>query len=329
METKYGFTKMNISEFQNWIQHLRIGRLVSRIQQHHTYIPSYAHFDGSNHFALQRSMKEHHVNRNGWRDIGQHFTIFPDGSILTGRNIELSPACIYGNNQGSICIENLGYFDSGNDVMTAAQQEAIVKLTAAICQKLNLPVNTDAIVYHHWFRMDNGYRNDGAGGNKSCPGTNFFGGNKVEDCQRNFLPMVSAQLGSYNPPTDDSSIKKYVVVTATRLNVRESHRGSSRLAADRSPVPLGSILRVYEEKNRWLKISKSKSHWVFSRYTQEVQRYVVTATTLNVRSGPGVSFARVGQVYENEQLFIVEEEGNWAKIAMDSRWVSKNFIKEY
>src|SRR5690554_7516062 len=26
----------------------------------------------------QKAMKDHHINANGWADIGQHFTIFPD-----------------------------------------------------------------------------------------------------------------------------------------------------------------------------------------------------------------------------------------------------------
>jgi len=83
MTTRYGFTKMNINEFKTYFQALRIGRLITRVQQHHTYIPAYTHFNGTNHFELQKSMREEHVNRNGWRDIGQHFTIFPDGSVLT------------------------------------------------------------------------------------------------------------------------------------------------------------------------------------------------------------------------------------------------------
>jgi hypothetical protein len=67
-------------------------------------------------------MKNHHVNNNGWADIGQHFSIFPDGKICTGRNLESTPACIYGRNANAICIENVGYFDTGKDTMTTAQK---------------------------------------------------------------------------------------------------------------------------------------------------------------------------------------------------------------
>ena len=32
-------------------------------------------------------MKNLHFNQNGWQEIGQHFTIFPDGMIVTGRSL--------------------------------------------------------------------------------------------------------------------------------------------------------------------------------------------------------------------------------------------------
>ena len=85
---------MNVAQFEAWISNLRIGRTILKIQQHHTYIPSYIHFTGSNHFERQLAMKNYYVNQNGWQDIGQHFTIFPDGAILTGRSLEQSLACI-------------------------------------------------------------------------------------------------------------------------------------------------------------------------------------------------------------------------------------------
>lgn len=329
METKFGFQKMNLASFLNWIAPLSVGRTVLKIQMHHTYIPSYAHFTSNNHFEMQRSMQNHHVHSNGWRDIGQHFTIFPDGEILTGRSLEFSPACIYQNNQDSICIENVGFFDEGQDVMLEEQKKSIIHVTAALCTKFNLPVNTDSIIYHHWFRLDNGHRNNGAGGNKSCPGSNFFGGNKVSNCEQHFIPLVIQQTNQQRLNHNQSKIQKYAMVTAFRLNVRESPSGRSKLATNREPVRMGSVLRVYDEQNGWLKISNSHSHWVFSRYTIEIQRFIVTATTLNVRSGPSVQYPKVGQVYKNDQVFIVEELGNWAKVAMDNTWVSLNYLSKF
>ena len=187
MEVKYGFIKMSISEFESWIDSLRVARTVLYVQHHHTYSPDYKLFKGENHFELQKGMKNYHVFTNGWLDLGQHFTIFPDGTVMTGRSLETTPACIFGNNSHSICIENLGNFDAGGDVMTTEQAKSILRVTAALCKKYNIPVDTSRIVYHHWFNLSNGDRNNGTGSNKSCPGTNFFGGNKVDDLAEKLL----------------------------------------------------------------------------------------------------------------------------------------------
>ena len=196
MTTKSGFTKLSISEFEQWIANLKVAKTILYIQQHHTWNPSYISFKNDNHFELQLAMKNYHVNNHGWMDIGQHFTTFPDGSILTGRSLEQTPACIFGFNANAICIENLGNFDLGKDTMTAAHKETIVRITAALCKKFNIPVNSNKIVYHHWFNQLTGERNNGIENNKSCPGTLFFGGNSVADCQQNFLPLVKAAMAN-------------------------------------------------------------------------------------------------------------------------------------
>jgi len=179
METKYGFGLYSPAEFKQWFKTKAVARTVRFVQLHHTWVPSYAHFHGDNHFELQRGMQNTHKHNNGWSDIGQHFSIFPDGKICTGRSLESSPACIYMNNAEAICIEVVGNFDTGGDEMSDEQRSSIINVTAAICDRFNLPTSEDHVVYHHWFSFS-GVRNNGAGGNKTCPGTAFFGGNKVE-----------------------------------------------------------------------------------------------------------------------------------------------------
>ena len=325
METKYGFRKLSLPEFGQWLKGLRVSRTVLTIQQHHTYIPSYILFTGNNHFERQKAMKDHHINANGWADIGQHFTIFPDGYILTGRGIEKSPACIYGQNSNAVCIENFGNFDVGGDVMTEAQAKSIIEVTASLCVKFNIPVSTDYIVYHHWFDLSTGARNNGTRNNKSCPGTNFFGGNKVADCQNNFLPLVNNNLTG----TIKTGIPKgmrYVCVNTSTLNVRVLPDSSSDKAPERPSVRLGAILRVYDEKDGWLKISNSDSRWVYARYTTEVQRAVVNATALNVRTGPGTSYPKTSSLFEGDIVFISETRDNWCKIALEDKWVSNAYL---
>jgi len=59
-------------------------------------------------------------------------------------------------------------------------------MTAILANKFSIAINTGKIVYHHWFDSRNGRRNNGTGYNKTCLGTNFFGGNKVDNCIKNF-----------------------------------------------------------------------------------------------------------------------------------------------
>ncbi|MBQ4820719.1 SH3 domain-containing protein [Aquimarina sp. MMG016] len=323
METKFGFKLLTVSEFETWIKDQNIARTILFIQEHHTFLPNYKHFNGGNHFDLQKGMKNHHVHTNGWSDIGQHFTIFPDGKIMTGRGLERSPACIFGNNRDAVCIENLGFFDHVEDQMTNAQKESIVKITALLCKRFNIPVTTDRIVYHHWFDLSTGARTNGSGVTKSCPGTNFFDGNTIEACKQHFLPLVANAAGQAISGSMASSLQKYGYVTTNRLNIRN---GASSAFNRIGQTELGAILRIYEEKNNWYRISQNKEEWVYSNFVKDVKRATVNANILNVRSGPSTQFNVVGSALKNQEVFVYKEENNWSQISMDEQWVSNTFL---
>ncbi|HEX8561769.1 MAG TPA: SH3 domain-containing protein [Flavobacterium sp.] len=325
METKWGFTRMDINEFELWLSLLRIGRTVRTIQQHHTFSPAYIHFKQDNHFALQKGMKNYHVTHNGWSDIGQHFTSFPDGTILTGRKLEASPACIFGNNANSICIEHLGNFDQGGDRMTDLQQQAIVRMTAVLLKKFNLQPSVQTNVYHHWFNLSTGERNNGSKNNKSCPGTNFFGGNKVADCEKHFLPLVQSLL---NPAVTFpvTAPVRYVSVASENLNIRSGPGPSNAIATDREPLQSGAILRIFDQQDNWLKITASAEHWVNAKFTKGVLQKSVSASSLNVRSGPSTDYPVIGSLLKGQEIFISAEENGWSKLSNDSRWVKSSHL---
>jgi hypothetical protein len=46
--------------------------------------------------------------------------------------------------------------------------------------------------YHHWYDLNTGKRiaKEGTGSTKTCPGTNFFGGNTVEAFKTGLLPLL-------------------------------------------------------------------------------------------------------------------------------------------
>lgn len=326
METKFGFTKMSGIEFPDFLSSLKIARTVLTIQQHHTFNPSYAHFKGNNHFEIQKGMKVSHVNTNGWADIGQHLSIYPDGSVVTGRSFELSPAGIAYNNANSFCIENVGNFDFGADTMTVNQRDAIVVVTAALCEKFNLEPSVNSIVYHHWFNLSNGTRNNGSGNNKTCPGQTFFGGNKTVDCESNFIPLVKEKL-NYSLPNSPIQPLKYVVVNASSLNVRMGPSTSYSKAAGCEATQFGAVLRVFEEKKGWYRISNSAQHWVSANYTKPVRRALVNTDSLNIRSGPGMEYNKIGNALKNNEVFVYQISNGWSRISVESKWVKDDLLR--
>ena len=338
METQSGFTKLTIDEFETWIDQQSVARNIHRIQQHHTFLPNYGNFTGTNHFSVQKGMKNHHVNNNGWSDIGQHFSSFPDGTILTGRPLNKSPACIFGANSGSICIEHVGDFDADNDQMTPEQADTAVRMTAAMLQRFGLgDPNEMNIVYHHWYDAD-GNKKFGVDAVKSCPGTAFFGGNKLHDFNAGFRPLVAAELGSPAVPAPATGAGPtpvpvapavaplmHVVVTADFLNIRTGPGAANPKIVEHGPAELGSILRVFQTVSRWHRISNSKQHWVFGRFTAQVTPATVNTDGTNCRTGPGMGHP-VAVVFDaGEQVFVHETDGNWSRIGPD-RWIHSSLL---
>lgn len=323
MENAQGFTLMTLDEFEQWIAREPVARTILTLQQHHTMSPAYRDFAGTNHFALQAGMKRYHVVNNGWSDIGQHFTTFPDGRIMTGRSLEMSPACILGQNANAVCVEHLGNFDATKDEMSVAHRTTILRFTAAICKRFAIPLNTDRVVYHHWFNLSTGARTNGSGQTKSCPGTAFFGGNGVDDAQRTFLPQVRAALGGTAVAQALPAGMRYAAVTVDNLNVRS---GPGTRFAKVNSVGLGSVLRVHDEKSGWFRISASRKEWVAARFAQLVARATVNATTLNVRSGPAVTFNKLAALAKGQEVFVYDHRSGWSRVGLDERWVSDQFL---
>lgn len=185
------FILLEAAEFEQWLTDQKITRKIKWVQQHHTYIPGYKHFKGDNHFALCQSMEAAHKER-GFDEIAQNLTIFPDGKIMVCRNLDKVPAGIKGANTYGICIENIGNFDKGKDVMIMQQRDSIVLVTKALLKKFALAPSDQTVLYHHWFDLNTGKRTlkEGAGATKTCPGTAFFGGNTVEAFKAGMLPLL-------------------------------------------------------------------------------------------------------------------------------------------
>lgn len=227
---------------------------------------------------LLDNMRNDHIRNRGWNDIGQNLTIFPDGKIGLCRAIDITPAGIFGANAGGICIENVGDFNDGGDVMTPEQKEAIVKTNAVLCIKFNLRPLPHQVVYHHWYDtkgnrfsdmdIDSGrvLRNSLQ---KTCPGTNFFcassspKGNTIQCALANFYPPVAnaiAALQQAPAPAMQPMLKR---VIASTLNVR----------AGRSPdfpvirkLSNGMQIQVFQNDGDWSRVSANAEEWVSTKF---------------------------------------------------------------
>lgn len=198
------FILMSQAEFRPWLQRQKVTRPIDKLQVHHTYIPNYETRKGDTQLETMAAMRNYHMGL-GWRDIGQNITTLEDGTIVVslGRGLNDTPAGIAGANVGALCIENVGNFDVADskaklDTMTAAHKASIIEVYAALAEKLNLPVDTDHVVYHAWYTASGQWLGDYWAGasSKPCPGRNWWGGdgNSRAAANKRFLPDIRARL---------------------------------------------------------------------------------------------------------------------------------------
>ena len=227
MKTAYGFIEFeNENEFKKWLREQKVTRTVNKLQIHHTGSPSYSNFykSGGGHeniLARQQSMKNYHVNTRGMSDIAQHFTIAPNGHIVTGRSLNKNPAGITGWNSNAICVEIYGNFDKGHDVMKEAQKDAVIMLYGELCKKFKLTPSNTTIRPHAWFTSGGTYLGDYVAGRsrKTCPGTNFMGiGNSRAAFDSKFIPMVKAYINGQTVTSNPAPTQPTQQPTASTTN---------------------------------------------------------------------------------------------------------------
>ena len=283
MKSAYGFTRFDTDEeFKNWLKNKSVSRTVTKLQIHHTGSPSYSNFFKSNgthedELTRQKNMKSFHVNSRGMSDIAQHFTVFPNGKIVTGRSLNSNPAGITGWNTGAICVEIYGNFDKGQDVMKSAQKRAVVMLYGELCKKFKLTPSTNTIRCHAWFTSGGTYLGDyyPAKSRKSCPGTAFMGfGNSKSAIANNFIPLVKNYISggstsaSTSTSTSTSSIGVYRV-NVDELNVRQGPGTSYPIT---TVVHKGEAYTIVSMSGSWGKL-KSGAGWMncSSKYCTKVR----------------------------------------------------------
>jgi len=110
------------------------------------------------------SLRDFHVNKNGWEEIGYHFVIgngvnTEDGKIYSTRKTKYIGAHAYGSNKNSIGIALVGNFDK--TLPSKKQMASLLKLIKKISKKHKIPSKN--ILGHKEVK----------GTKKSCPGKNI------------------------------------------------------------------------------------------------------------------------------------------------------------
>ena len=54
----------------------------------------------------------------------------------------------------------------------------------------------------------------------------------------------------------------------------------------------------------------------------------ITASVLNIRKGPGTSYAVTGQIKDRGVYTIVEQKGNWGRLKSGAGWISLSYTKK-
>ena len=190
MKTQNGFTLLkNKEDVKKWLNSQKVTRTITRLQVHHMDLPNYSTWEKTDkkvfdepHFGRTQSLNDYGKRTWNYSDghgkyIAQHFNVFPDGMITTGRHLNSKPIGIRGWNDGAICIEIYGDFDKSHDVMNAKQKEAVIALYGELCKRFGIPVDTAHIRPHCWFTAGGTYlgKYNSSRSAKTCPGTNFWG----------------------------------------------------------------------------------------------------------------------------------------------------------
>lgn len=278
--TKYGFTKMTPTEFKTWI-HKQGNYKYTGLQVHHTWMPDYSCFykaDGKHEDELTRqyNTQQYHKKTNGWGDIAQHFTIFPNGAIVTGRKLSNTTAIgIKGWNSNKICIEIYGNFDKGKDVMTKEQKDAVITVYGELCKKFKITPSISTIRCHAWFTAGGTYLGDynKSKSAKTCPGTNFMGfGNSKEAIRDNFIPLIQNYISGKTTTT--TTVKNPVACGVYRvkspdgvLNIRKGPGASYDKVGQ---VKNGEAYTITKINGSWGYL-KSGVGWINLSYTEKVK----------------------------------------------------------
>ena len=123
-------------------------------------------------------------------------------------------------------------------------------------------------------------------------------------------------------------------VTATSLNVR-SGPGAGNPTVAGSPLAQGTAVQGFETQDGWTRIGSPVAGWVSAQFLKAAapQVFTVSASSLNVRSGPGAGNPTVAgsPLAGGTQVQALQAQDGWTRITVPATgvtgWVSSQFLQ--
>lgn len=147
-------------------------------------------------------------------------------------------------------------------------------------------------------------------------------------------PIAGVVIGGGNQQEDEdepeqspSNTLRYAVICRT-LNVRF---GPGTEYSKLGTLSRGTLLDGELLSNGWVKFSyNGQTAYVSGMYVQSVDngQLSVQCGTLNVRSGAGTSYSKIGALYRGTYVKPLETQGNWYKIGYDGGygWICADYV---
>jgi N-acetylmuramoyl-L-alanine amidase len=126
-------------------------------------------------------------------------------------------------------------------------------------------------------------------------------------------------------------------VTTANVNLRKSASSSSKVKVT---VPKGKYVNAVGTKGKWTKVvyfkssGKSYTGYIFSKYlsspSSESGTTAEVATSIWIRSGPSVSYRRIGVINAGNSCVITGTSGTWYKVRYKgiSGYIKQGYLKE-
>jgi uncharacterized protein YraI len=151
------------------------------------------------------------------------------------------------------------------------------------------------------------------------------------------VPQPATPAEPVSTPAQPAATGAVMTVTASSLNVRSGPGASNPVVAG-SPLTQGTTVHAQQTQDGWTQVVAAGSGvtgWVSAKYLQAVAApaaLVVTADSLNVRSGPGSANATVAApLLKGTQVQSLGEQDGWTHVSVPGTgvtgWASSKYLQ--